>query len=175
MIGSFKYARIEYERCFLLDDLPSDLGEEYHRITDTYISQTRMRLRRMEKPDGEFVVAKLGQKYREDGQSEFERTITSIYLNEEEYPVFAELAGEKIVKRRYRYLFEGQKYSVDVFEGNLKGLVLCDVEGESSEQIQSLTMPPFAAKEVTDENFFSGANLAKLSRDEFQVWIDDQD
>lgn len=172
VIGSFKYARVEYERCFLLREIPADLGGDFFRITDVYIIGTRIRLRRMERPDGEFVIGKLGQKYQGEGQTEYERMMTSIYLNEGEYAVFADMAGETIVKRRYPYPFKGQKYSVDVFEGDLAGLVLCDVEGETLAQIREVKTLSFAVKEVTEDEFFSGGNLAKMGREAFEAWLE---
>jgi len=72
---TFKYAKIEQERRFLLRSMPEDMpgDEDFIRIIDRYIPGTRLRLRRMESPLGDALIFKLGQKYRlsdfEDHQS----------------------------------------------------------------------------------------------------------
>jgi hypothetical protein len=52
--NSLKYVRIEEERRFLLKSMPEEFHgiEEFIRINDRYIPRTRLRLRRMESPQG---------------------------------------------------------------------------------------------------------------------------
>ena len=63
---ALKYARIEEERRFLLRALPQDLLEtsSFIRIIDSHIPGTRLRLRRMESPEGDPIAMKFGQRYQ---------------------------------------------------------------------------------------------------------------
>jgi CYTH domain-containing protein len=48
--------------------------------------------------------------------------MTNIYLNETEYRTLQVLGGPTITKRRYKYHNDGDDYSIDVFEGHLRGI-----------------------------------------------------
>jgi CYTH domain-containing protein len=162
-----KYARIERERRFLVRDLPADLpSTDYQRILDRYIPGTRLRLRRIETPAGETLALKLTQKYLAVGS---ETIITNLYLNEVEYQQLDVLAGSPLHKRRYAYRYRNHHYSIDVFEGHLLGLILCEVEAESDERLLAAPIPPFATREVTDDPFFTGGRLATLTSAHIQA------
>lgn len=167
-----KYARVEEERRFLLEKLPSDLEvDRYSRIVDHYLVDTRLRLRRIESASGEVLVSKFGQKFRSKQQSAHQTMMTNIYLDGAEYRTLARLGGDKLVKRRYLYRHGGLQYSIDVFEGPLDGLILAEIEKQADMDISSLPLPPFAVREVTDDPHFNGGMLSKLSKDEFKRWV----
>jgi CYTH domain-containing protein len=171
MTSSMKYARIERERRFLVRDLPADLpSTDYQRILDRYIPGTRLRLRRIESPAGETLALKLTQKYPAAGP---EAIITNVYLNEVEYQRLDILAGSPLHKRRYGYRYRDHHYSIDVFEGHLLGLILCEVEAESDERLLAAPIPPFATREVTNDPFFTGGRLATLTSTDVQVRLTD--
>ena len=172
MYNPLKYARIEEERRFLLETIPEDLSaeESFNRIIDRYISGTRLRLRQIESPSGEALVFKLGQKYETPDQKSHQTIMTNIYLNEAEYQALAVLGGSTLTKRRYPYHYARYDYSLDVFEGNLDGLVLAEIENQPGFDLSSLPVPEFAIREVTQAEMFSGGKLAELSKDEFQEW-----
>jgi CYTH domain-containing protein len=145
------------------------LIEDYSwHIVDRYISNTRLRLRRMTSPINQMIVLKLSQKYREAGQDQTQTTITNIYLNEEEYSCLYKLEAKEIVKKRYNYEYQGCIYGMDVFEGSHHGLILAEVEGETAEELVLISLPIFALKEVTTDPFFTGGFLATLTKEEFQ-------
>lgn len=165
-----KYACLELERRYLLRELPAGLQGQgnYWTITDRYIDGTRLRLRRMVAPGGE-VLYKFGQKYRATSQRPFETTMTNIYLNEVEYRSLSELEAREIIKRRYRYVYGQLEYGIDVYEGELRGLILAEIECETEAEVGRLQKPEFALKDVTEELFFTGGFLARLTRAEFQT------
>ena len=102
MAGAFdprKYARPERERRFLLDGVPDGLGPSVH-ILDRYLEGTRMRLRRVDGPDGS-VVGKLGQKVRTDPHDPAEVWITNLYLDEDEYDRLVGLPAAVLEKSRH--------------------------------------------------------------------------
>lgn len=163
-----KYACLELERRYLLRELPAGLeGQGYYwTITDRYLVGTRLRLRRMVAPGGEFLF-KFGQKYRAPSQSPFETTMTNIYLNEVEYHSLSGLEAREITKRRYRYVYGQLEYGIDIFEGHLRGLILAEIECETEAEVGRLQNPDFAIKDVTEELFFTGGFLARLTRADF--------
>jgi CYTH domain-containing protein len=77
--------------------------------------------------------------------------------------VLAILPARVISKRRYRLDHGGRGFGIDVFEGELAGLRLCEAEAESREAILALAFPPWATREVTADPFFTGGNLSTLA------------
>jgi CYTH domain-containing protein len=168
-----KYAHIERERRFLLLAPPPDLDLEgtYSRIIDRYIPDTRMRLRRMETPNGRVLAYKMTQKFVQENQPAHQCMITNIYLEVHEYEKMACLGGIELIKRRYHYHDDDIRYSIDVFSGPLRGLVLAEVESLSDAELLGLRPPSFALCEVTNNQFFTGGNLVQLSSAEFRAWL----
>lgn len=165
-----KYARLEEERRFLLQELPEDLAQAagFVRIFDHYLPGTRLRLRRIETPQGKSLVYKFGQKYRAPGQQPHQAMMTNLYLQANEYRLLLQLGGLPLVKRRYDYHHGAVNYSLDVFEGVLSGLVLAEVEAHATEDLAGLPVPAFAVREVTADPMFEGGALAALTADQFQ-------
>jgi CYTH domain-containing protein len=156
-----KYARLELERRFLLHEVPPglDLADGW-RIVDRYVDGTRLRLRRMERLDGSESVYKLAKKELPvDG--DFSRVrITNIYLAAEEYLLLERLPAHELVKRRYKLRDGAGVYSVDVFDGDLAGLVLAETGFETEEELDAHVAPAFAAADVSRDERYTGAALA---------------
>lgn len=165
-----KYACMERERRFLVKEIPAEIiaCSNFRRIKDQYLIHSRLRLRKVEDPQGNIIALKLTQKYALESTLSFQRLITNTYLNLPEFNQLAILAGNRLVKRRYRYDWNGIQFGVDVFETDLSGLVLAEVEAETDAELLSIPIPDFAVREVTDEAFFTGGNLAQLTSAEFQ-------
>ena len=160
-----KYARVERERRFLLRELPPGLdpSAEHLQIFDNYITGTRLRLRKVRAPRKREWEWKLTQKFA-PAPPDFSRTfITNIYLSQYEYEVLSVFEGNELRKNRYPYEHEGRAYSVDVFLGDLRGLVLAETDFATDEEMRNFTPPPFAALDVTDDEFFTGASLVNLT------------
>jgi CYTH domain-containing protein len=161
-----KYARFELERRFLVDHLPDRKGEG-SRITDRYIKNTRLRLRRMEPLAGGEPVLKLGQKDVASPPDFSRMTITNIYLSSDEYDVFAVLPANELQKTRYSLEDAGREYGIDVFHGHLAGLILAEVGFETTDQMnEQWRLPPWVVREVSDDRRFTGGALAGLTQDE---------
>ena len=163
-----KYERVERDLRYLLNELPPCLArnDPHAQITDNYITNTRMRLRRSRWPATNEWTLKLTQKHA-PAPPDFSRTlITSIYLNEHEYEVFSVFEGNELRKNRYPYEHAGRRYSVDVFLGPLWGLILAETDFETDEEMQAFAPPSFAAAEVTYDERFTGARLVEASYDE---------
>ncbi|HWT00237.1 MAG TPA: hypothetical protein VN256_08315 [Pyrinomonadaceae bacterium] len=168
-----KYERVERERRYLLRELPPGLrtSDPHAQITDNYITNTRLRLRKSRWPATNEWTLKLTQKYA-PSPPDFSRTlITSVYLSEEEYEVLSVFEGNELRKNRHPYEHEGRRYSVDVFLGDLRGLVLAETDFDSDEEMDSFPPPPFAFMDVTNDELFTGGSLVHLSFDELRKRI----
>ena len=57
-------------------------------------------------------------------------------------------------------------FSIDVFEGELGGLILCEIEAEGIEELMLAKPPSYVKYEVTEDSFFTGGNLCRTTRAE---------
>ena len=160
-----KYARVERERRYLLQDLPEGLTRASHhvQITDNYITGTRLRLRKVRDPQTNKWTIKFTQKFAPRLEDLSRTLITNSYLNASEYEVLSVFEANEIRKNRYSFEFEGRKFSVDMFLGDLLGLVLAEVSFETDEELDNFPLPPFALAEVTNNETFTGGRLCYLN------------
>jgi Uncharacterized protein conserved in bacteria len=173
IITESKYALVERERRFLLRELPEGLtaASEHVQIWDNYITNTRLRLRKIRLPQTRQWIAKLTQKYA-PAPDDFSRTIiTNTYLSATEYEVFSIFEGNEIRKNRYPFEHEGRKFSIDVFLGELRGLILCETSFETDEEMDNFELPSFALMDVTNDLMFTGARLAFLTAEEIRAHL----
>jgi len=161
-----KYARVERERRYLLLDLPEGLtrADPHLQITDNYITGTRLRIRKVRDPRSNKWTVKLSQKVAPN-PADFSRTIiTNIYLNALEAETLAVFdAANEIRKNRYSFEFDGHRFSVDMFLGDLFGLVLAETSFETDEELDSFAKPAFAVADVTNNELFTGGKLCELT------------
>jgi CYTH domain-containing protein len=163
-----KYARIERERRFLLSSLPPGSAvTTSRRITDRYLSGTRLRLRRVDYLNGEAREFKFTQKVPAERPGHVQGLITNIYLSATEYELLASVPAEELSKTR----FSLPPLSIDVFDPPLHGLVLADVEFTADEAARSFPRPSMAIAEVTDDSRFTGGNLVRTRREDLLAWL----
>ena len=161
-----KYARMERERRYLILDLPEGLtrADPHLQITDNYITGTRLRIRKVRDPRSNKWTVKFTQKFAPN-PADFSRTIiTNIYLNALEAETLAVFdAANEIRKNRYSFEFDGRRFSVDMFLGDLFGLVLAETSFETDEELDSFAKPGFAVADVTNNELFTGGRLCQLT------------
>ena len=165
IIPDSKYARIERERRYLLRDLPEGLtrADSHLQITDNYITGTRLRIRKVREPRTNQWIVKFTQKYAPDPNDLSRTIITNTYLNALEAEVLSVFDTNEIRKNRYPFEFEGRKFTVDMFLGDLFGLVLAEVSFESDEELANFPKPPFALIDVTNDALFTGGRLCEMT------------
>lgn len=165
IIPDSKYARVERERRYVLRDLPEGLtrADPHLQITDNYITGTRLRIRKVREPQTNKWTVKFTQKYAPDPNDLSRTTITNTYLNALEAEVLSVFETNEIRKNRYYFDFEGRKFSIDMFLGDLFGLVLAEVSFETDEELDNFPKPPFALLEVTNDSLFTGGRLCELT------------
>lgn len=165
VVPESKYARIERELRYVLEDLPLGLTrvDPHLQITDNYITGTRLRLRKVRDPRTNKWTVKFTQKFAPNPQDLSRTIITNTYLNALEADTLSVFDGNEIRKNRYVFEFAGKKFGIDMFLGELFGLVLAEVNFDSDEEMDSFRLPSFALAEVTNNHLFSGGRLSQLS------------
>jgi CYTH domain-containing protein len=174
VIPESKYARVERERRYLLRDLPKGLTRADHhlQITDNYITGTRLRIRKVRDPKTNKWVVKFTQKFAPNTH-DFSRTIiTNTYLSAIEAEALSMFAANEIRKNRYKFEFEGRTFSIDMFIGDLFGLVLAETGFESDDEMDNLPLPSFALADVTNYELFTGGRLSELTFAEVQSEVE---
>lgn len=167
MLPESKYARIEWERRFLLRGFPSGAKvTRIRRISDRYIEGSRLRLRQQSDGDGS-AIFKLTQKIAGGTARGQQGLITSMYLTNDEFNVLAALPAKQLKKVRHSV----PPFGIDVFEGTLNGLVLAEAEFNSTAETSELVIPSFSVAEVSDDPRFTGGNLVTASRDQLEKWL----
>ena len=165
IVPESKYARVERERRYLLQDLPEGLtrADPHLQITDNYITGTRLRLRKVREPRSNKWTVKFTQKFAPNPEDLSRTIITNTYLNALEAETLSVFNSNEIRKNRYYFAFEGRRFSVDMFLGDLFGLVMAEVGFESDEEMDRFEKPAFALAEVTNDPVFSGGRLCELT------------
>lgn len=168
-LEEMKYTRVEYERRFLVAPR-SDwraLVEPYSKtFTDTYLAQTRLRLRIIEDSDSARRAFKLTKKFESD--SPYFQTTGSLYLSPAEFEVLDTLKGHGLRKVRYYHQRGDLVFSIDEFQDELADLVLCEVESGDLDELMRIQPPEYADFEVTKDPFFTGGNLCRTTRAELK-------
>lgn len=165
IVPDSKYARVERERRYLLQDLPEGLTRADHhlQITDNYITGTRLRIRKVRDPRTNKWIVKFTQKFAPNPADLSRTMITNTYLNATEADTLAVFEANEIRKNRYPFEFAGRKFSVDMFLGDLFGLVLAEVSFETDQELDDFERPQFALADVTNNEIFSGGKLSELT------------
>jgi CYTH domain-containing protein len=174
IVPESKYAQVERERRYLLRDLPEGLtrADPHLQITDNYMTGSRLRLRKVREPRTNKWTVKFTQKFAPNAQDLSRTIITNTYLNALEAEVLSTVFNSnEIRKNRYPFEFEGRKFSVDMFLGDLFGLVLAEVSFETDEELDHFPKPPFALADVTNEELFTGGRLCEMTFSEIRSEI----
>ena len=174
IVPESKYARIERERRYLLRDLPEglDRADPHLQITDNYITGTRLRIRKVRDPKTNKWVVKFTQKFAPDATDLSRTIITNIYLTPIEAETLAIFEANEIRKNRYYFDFAGRRFSIDMFLGDLLGLVLAETSFETDADMSAFPPPPFALADVTNNEIFTGGKLCELTFADIRKEVD---
>ena len=163
-----QHARTEYERRFLVDPAwRPPLDRTRKRIEDLYVRGTALRLRVQTELDTGRRLVKLTKKVQ--AGAPYAHELSTIVLSYDEHKLFDAMPGDRLVKVRYYVSLQVKPMriaAVDVFEGELAGLVTCEIEAESTGALLSIRPPEFATVEVTNDAFFTGGVLCRAPRAE---------
>ena len=145
---------IEIERKFLVknvDFLPEqDAG---FNIQQAYIMESNDRSLRVRiKNERAFLTLKIGKNALE--RLEFEYEISLV-----EAQAMLQCCSRVLHKKRFKVWHQNVRWEVDVFQGDLLGLYLAEVELESLDQ--NIDLPDWVGEEVTHDPQYLNVNLIK--------------
>jgi CYTH domain-containing protein len=149
---------IEIERKFLVAEPPSDLSRwPSSAIEQGYLAVggdgTEVRVRRRDGGAAVLTVKSSGGRRRVEEELDIEPE-----RFERLWPL---TEGRRIEKARYEIpADEGHVIELDVYAGDLEGLVVAEVEFDSDEEAEAYAPPPWFATEVTDDPRYKNQRLA---------------
>ncbi len=153
---------LRHERSFLLPALPRALAEGTATlIEEHYLAGTRLALRRAVSPiTPASPELTLGQRIRSDRTA---RVTLTERLRPDAYAALRRLPADVLVWRRYEVRLAGWPCAVDVFAGELSGLVLAQAAFGSAAEVARFPAPVYAVAEVTGDDRFTEDALARTS------------
>lgn len=158
---------IELEKTYLAKELPKGLEKcEYKEIVDIYLpKESGHPILRLRKNGDNYEMTKKAPVKEGDASRQIEQTII---LDAEEFEALQKVPGKRVSKNRYRYPYKGMIAEIDIFTGDLSGLVIVDVEFENENDKNNFSMPEFCLKDVTQEKFLAGGMLCGKKYEEIR-------
>ncbi len=159
---------LEIEKTFLVKNIPNLTPVKQIKIKQGYISSPPSPLRIRQK-GGVFELTKKIPLKENDYSSNEE---INILLTEYEFNKLWTQVEKFLEKSRYCIdIGENLIAELDIFEGDLSGLVFVEVEFPSQEIMESFVPPEWFGKDVTQEDFSSNSFLAGKTFDEIKKLI----
>ena len=158
----------EIEKTFVVNNPPKNLEQYCHEeIQQGYFFRSAEPLR-IRKKGKKFEMTK---KFPSSESFSTQEEIT-ILLNEEEFNLFWPLTKFRLEKTRYFIPLEGGlTCELDVFVGDLEGLIVAEVEFESTEQMKNFVVPKWFGKDVTEQSETGNAFLAGKKYEEVRKYF----
>lgn len=165
---------VELEKTYLAKYIPEDLATSPSTIlADSFFPagspHPKLRLRR----NGDSY--EITKKQPISGVDSSAQTEDTIALTAEEYAGINQAPSKKFTKNRYQYVFQGHKAEIDVYQGELLGLVVVDFEFETEKEKDAFEMPAFCLVEVTQEEFVAGGMLCGKKYSDIQTKLEEFD
>ena len=159
---------LELELTFLAKEIPEGIKDAIPtRITDVYIPDTAEHSHlRLRKRGNLYEITKKTPVKDGDASEQIEQTIP---LTEDEFEALISCSQKRVSKDRYNIVIEGHNAEVDVFQDQLKGLILIDFEFKTISEKSSFKMPSIALADVTQETFTAGGVLAGKSYQDIEL------
>lgn len=151
-----KTYRDEYSRLFVVIQFPGSLSpaDPHLQIYDNYITDTRLRFRRIRIPGRPEWTRMLQQRVPGDDHLK----ISEIFLDDAEYSALGSYDGHEIRKNRYFAEHDDITLIYDLYLGALAGLKTVKIEFAVPGDRDSFVFEA-PAIEVTGNSFFDGSNL----------------
>jgi len=145
---------MEVERKFLVPDPPDLDGTEWDEIEQGYLAlgaDGEVRLRR--KADHRLLTAKRG--------SGLSREEAEVELDGDDFDDLWPLTVARRLRKRRHLIPHGElEIELDVYEGDLEGLVVAETEFASEEEARAFEPPGWIGEEVTGDERYLNETLA---------------
>ena len=145
---------MEIERKFLTKHIPFDItAYPYKQISQAYISfSPTIRIRQS---DEAYILTVKGKGHL--AREEFELPLTK-----EDYDRLSmKTEGTPVIKKRYLVPVDGGLTAeVDIYEGELTGLMTTEVEFPSLEEAERFVAPDWFGKDVSEEKAYKNTSLS---------------
>ena len=150
---------VEIERKFVVPDPPGDLerhaSEQIHQGYLVVSGDSEVRIRSL--GDERFLTVKRG--------SGIQRAELEIEISDQQFQALWKLVeGRHVTKRRFYLPLGTLTAEVDIYGGELDGLITADVEFESMDAGERFEPPEWFGAEVTDDDRFANQSLAQAAR-----------
>jgi CYTH domain-containing protein len=158
------------ERRFLMSAFPPGLerNSPHLQLTDNYLTNTRLRLRKIRVPETKERRWLLTQIIH-PVPADLSQTIkVNTWLSAQEYEVLSVFEGNETRKNRFAYRHEGRGYTIDLYLGPLWGLLIAKTTLESDPALAPAPMPDFASADITNDLLFNGPKLSELTIQELR-------
>ena len=145
---------MEIERKFLTKHIPFDItAYPCKQIAQSYISFSPTIRLRQSNDDYILTVKGKGHLAREEFELPLSRADYEMLLEKTE--------GTPVIKKRYLVPIEGGLTAeVDIYEGELDGLMTTEVEFPSLEAAESFVAPAWFGKDVSEEKAYKNTSLS---------------
>ncbi len=157
---------MEIERKFTIKELPGELAQySCKELEQGYLcTHPVVRVRKSVKNgEASYILcykSKLGLEKKEDATAQVCRE-EEMPLTEEAYEkLLSKVDGRVITKKRYLIPYESYTIELDVFAGELTGLVFAEVEFPDEESSAAFVAPEWFDKDVTFDDRFKNNRLA---------------
>jgi adenylate cyclase len=144
---------VEIERKFTVAEAPKLEPAGGESIEQGYVAigDDEVRLRR--RGDRLLITVKRGSgRSREELETELGR--------EQFETLWPATEGRRLRKRRYVIPYQGLEIELDVYEDELEGFVIAEVEFDSEQQADDFEPPAWFGREVTGEDAYMNRSLA---------------
>lgn len=159
---------LEIEKTFLVKKIPNLTSLKQTKIKQGYISSPPSPLRIRQKGDAFELTKKLPLKGNDYSSNEE----INILLTEYEFNKLWTQVEKSLEKTRYCIdIGENLIAELDIFEGDLLGLVFVEVEFPSQEMMESFIPPKWFGKDITQESFSANSFLAGKTFDQIKKLI----
>ena len=164
-IGEDENMNLETERKFLIsaDNVPYDLSRaQRYDITQTYINYSPEARVRNITNHGFWFAIKMPKDAIGLSRLELEFAITA----EEYYHLYDNMAEHTLQKTRYQFMQGEHSVSVDIYDGDLKGLAVSEIEFANVEAANQFVPYDWYIEDITSDSRYKNANLARYGMPE---------
>ena len=157
---------MEIERKFTITALPAELDSyEKKELEQGYLcTNPVVRVRKsVKKGEANYILcykSKLGLEQKADATAQVCREEEMPLTKEAYEKLLSKVEGRVITKTRHLIPYGKYTIELDVFAGELTGLVFAEVEFPDEEAATEFTMPEWFAEDVTFDNRFKNNKLA---------------